>query len=170
MRVILQALYLSKQMNLESLLTISTFCTNVFWIRGVFEFRFQKLGFLALERLLVQKSERNKNKLWNMNITLPEDIKSNIDFITTNKSKDFTSLNTSFSNLVDFIDSIPLGLKIAQWVKYQHLSVILDSFITNILAETQQKDPWKISFGLSSATVWLSWQWFLLQHMLGEFW
>ena len=47
-----------------------------------------------------------------MNINLPEDIKSNIDFITTNKSKDFTSLNTSFSNeLVDFIDSIP------QWAR-----------------------------------------------------
>ena len=54
-----------------------------------------------------------------MNVTLPEDIKSNIDFITTNKSKDFTSLNTSFSNeLVDFIDSIPLGLKITHGIVF----------------------------------------------------
>ena len=75
-----------------------------------------------------------------MNITLPEDIKSNIDF---------TSLNTSFSNeLVDFIDSIPLGLKITHGIVFlmSEISTFvcysgLDSFIMNILAETQQKDP-----------------------------
>ena len=143
-------------MNLELKSFISTFYANVFWIRG-FLIAILKVTiflFLSLERLLVlvKKSEWNKDNLWSMNITLPEDIKSNIDF---------TSLNTSFSNeLVDFIDSIPLGLKITHGIVFlmSEISTFvcysgLDSFIMKILAETQQKDPWKISFGLSSATV-----------------
>ena len=52
-----------------------------------------------------------------MNITLPEKIANYIDFIPANESKEFTSLNTSFSNeLVDFIDSMPLGLKITHGI------------------------------------------------------